>query len=97
MLSSLANLESFVDLKSLIIERCIGVTTESLPAELMGMKSLNKLSISHCPGFQSLPKNMPLSLEFLHVIGCHPLLTQWLHERQGPEWERLPLSQIIIY
>ncbi|CAO2172572.1 unnamed protein product [Urochloa humidicola] len=97
MLSSLGNLESFVDLKSLIIERCISVTTESLPAELSGMTSLKKLSISHCPGFQSLPKSMPLSLEFLHLIGCHPLLTQWLHERQGPEWERLPLSHITIY
>ncbi|RCV28800.1 hypothetical protein SETIT_5G432300v2 [Setaria italica] len=97
MLSSLANLESFVDLKSLIIERCIRVTTASLPAELKGMESLNKLSISHCPGLQSLPNNMPLSLEFLHLIGCHPVLTQWLHEKQGPEWERLPLSQITIY
>ncbi|CAL4972408.1 unnamed protein product [Urochloa decumbens] len=97
MLSSLANLGSFVNLKSLIIERCVKVTTQSLPAELKEMKSLNKLSISHCPGFQSLPNNMPLSLEFLHLIGCHPVLTQWLHERQGPEWERLPLSQITIY
>ncbi|KAG2593907.1 hypothetical protein PVAP13_5NG264405 [Panicum virgatum] len=97
MLSSLANLESFVFLKSLIIERCARVMTESLPTELTGMTSLNKLSISHCPGFQSLPRNMPLSLEFLHLIGCHPLLTQWLHERNGPEWERLPLSQITVY
>lgn len=97
MLSSLAKLESFVDLKSLIIERCIRVTIESLPAELKGMKSLNKLSISHCPELQSLPNNMPLSLEFLHLIGCHPVLTQWLHEKQGPEWKRLPLSQITIY
>ncbi|PUZ53241.1 hypothetical protein GQ55_5G037400 [Panicum hallii var. hallii] len=97
MLSSLANLESFVFLKSLIIERCTRVTTESLPTELTGMTSLNKLSISHCPGFQSLPKSMPLSLEFLHLIGCHPLLTHWLHERKGPEWERLPLSQITVY
>ncbi|OEL20572.1 Disease resistance protein RGA2 [Dichanthelium oligosanthes] len=97
MLSSLVNLESFVDLKGLIIERCIRVTTESLPAELKGMKSLNKLSISHCPRFQSLPKNLPMSLEFLHLIGCHPVLTQWLHGRQGPEWERLPLCQITIY
>ncbi|XP_039850551.1 putative disease resistance protein RGA1 [Panicum virgatum] len=97
MLSSLANLENFVFLKSLIIERCTRVTTESLPTELMRMTSLNKLGISHCPGFQSLPKNMPLSLEFLRLIGCHPLLTRWLHERQGPEWERLPLSQITLY
>ncbi|WVZ67626.1 hypothetical protein U9M48_016678 [Paspalum notatum var. saurae] len=73
MLSSLDNLESFVFLKCLIIERCIRITTESLPSELKGMVSLNKLSILHCPGFQSLPNNMPLSLECFHLIGCHPL------------------------
>ncbi|KAF8762412.1 hypothetical protein HU200_009371 [Digitaria exilis] len=97
MLSSLANLESFVSLKSLIIERCLRVTTESLPSDLKGMISLNKLSISHCPRFQALPKIMPLSLEFLHLIGCHPVLTQWLLKKQGPEWKSLPLSQITTY
>lgn len=97
MLSSLANLESFVFLKSLIIERCIRVTTESLPSELKGMESLNKLSILHCPGFQSLPNSMPLSLEIFHLIGCHPVLTQRLLEKQGPDWVKIAfISQIII-
>jgi len=97
MLSSLANLDSFVFLKSLIIERCIRVKTESLPAKLEGMRSLNKLSILHCPGFQTLPSNIPLSLEFLHLTGCHPVLIQGLLEKQGPEWEKIaPFSQIKV-
>ncbi|KAL6613910.1 hypothetical protein ACP70R_036180 [Stipagrostis hirtigluma subsp. patula] len=97
MLSALSNLESFVFLKNLIIERCISVTEDSLPAELMRMISLQKLSISHCPRFQSLPKTIPLSLEFLHLIGCHPILTKGLRERQGPEWEKIAfISQVTI-
>uniref|UniRef100_A0ACD5XC82 Uncharacterized protein n=1 Tax=Avena sativa TaxID=4498 RepID=A0ACD5XC82_AVESA len=97
-ISSLATLESFTFLKSLIIERCPMVTAESLPSELKRMVSLNKLSVSHCPRFQSLPRTIPLSLEFLHLVGCHPRLTQGLLERQGPEWEKISfISQITIY
>lgn len=97
-LSSLATLESFHFLKSLIIERCPSVTAESLPSEMNRMISLNKLSISHCPGFQSLPSSIPPSLEFLHLVGCHPGLVQGLRDMQGPEWEKIAfISQITIY
>jgi Leucine-rich repeat (LRR) protein len=97
-ISSLATLESFIFLKSLIIERCPRVTAESLPSELKRMISLNKLSISHCPGFESLPSSIPPSLEFLHLVGCHPRLTQGLLGRQGPEWDKVAsISQITVY
>ncbi|KAM0915732.1 hypothetical protein ACQ4PT_010645 [Festuca glaucescens] len=97
-ISSLATLESFTFLKSLIIERCPRVTAESLPSELKRMISLNKLSISHCPGFESLPSSIPQSLEFLHLVGCHPRLTQGLLERQGPEWDKVAfISRITIH
>ncbi|XP_044978145.1 putative disease resistance protein RGA3 [Hordeum vulgare subsp. vulgare] len=96
-LSSLATLESSIFLKSLIIERCPMITAESLPSALGRMISLNKLSISYCPGFQSLPSSIPPSLEFLQLVGCDPRLTEGLLERQGPEWEKIAfISQITI-
>ncbi|TVU35996.1 hypothetical protein EJB05_17905, partial [Eragrostis curvula] len=94
MLSSLTILENFIFLKSLTIETCIRVTAESLPAELKRMISLNKLSISHCPGFLSLPNNIPLSLEFLHLIGCHPVLTKGLLEKQVGLGATVPTSML---
>ncbi|KAF7032422.1 hypothetical protein CFC21_043594 [Triticum aestivum] len=97
-LSSLATLESSIFLKSLIIERCPMVTAVSLPSEMERMTSLNKLSISHCPGFQSLPSSIPPSLEFLHLVECDSRLTEGLLERQGPEWEKIAfISQITVY
>jgi Leucine-rich repeat (LRR) protein len=97
-ISSFATLESFTFLKSLIIERCPRVTAESLPSELKRMISLNKLSISHCSGFESLPSSIPQSLEFLHLVGCDPRLTEALLERQGPEWDKVAfISQITVY
>ncbi|XP_037407980.1 putative disease resistance protein RGA3 [Triticum dicoccoides] len=97
-LSSLATLESSIFLKSLIIERCPMVTAVSLPSEMKRMTSLNKLSISHCQGLQSLPSSIPPSLEFLHLVGCDSRLTEGLLERQGPEWEKITfISQITVY
>ncbi|XP_072970667.1 putative disease resistance RPP13-like protein 1 [Typha angustifolia] len=89
-LTSLAAIKTFISLKSLIIERCPRLTSASLPADLNNLPSLKTLSISYCPELQLLPEyGLPSSLELLLLIGCHPVLTQQLSKKKGPEWEKI--------
>jgi Leucine-rich repeat (LRR) protein len=90
MFSSLISLKCSPSLQIMIIETCPKFTSASLPSDLNTLLSLKKISILHCPGFQSLPNDgFPQSLHWFELIGCDQNLTNSLYERRGSDWEKI--------
>ncbi|CAM0908180.1 unnamed protein product [Alopecurus aequalis] len=97
LFQSMSSFQSFNSLKYLVIERCPKVTATSFPLNFRSLSSLKVLRISYCSELQSLPEcGLPLSLETLHIIGCHPELSRQSRNRDGHYVEKLGMVPSIL-
>lgn len=96
-LCSLSSLQCFDSLKYLVIERCPEITAASFPVNFSNLSSLKVLRISYCSELRSLPAcGLPSSLETLHIIACHPELSNQLRNRKGHYSEKLAIVPSVL-
>ncbi|PKU87559.1 putative disease resistance protein RGA4 [Dendrobium catenatum] len=61
---------------------------QSLPSSLESLSSLQKLHIDDVPMLRELP-NLPSSLEYLYIWGCHPELKERYREDGGSDRHKI--------
>nr|CAD1843855.1 unnamed protein product [Ananas comosus var. bracteatus] len=74
--------QHLTSLEYLFFESC---SIRSLPNNLEGLSSLEKLSISDCPNITSLP-DLPRSLSELDLRHCNPVLKRRCQKPHGQDW-----------
>ncbi|KAG8048989.1 hypothetical protein GUJ93_ZPchr0009g1091 [Zizania palustris] len=61
---------------------------ESLPLRMRDLRVLNFLLLSGAEKLRSLP-DLPSSLQWLHVMGCHQELETQIRLKDSPEWNKI--------
>uniref|UniRef100_A0A0D9WS69 R13L1/DRL21-like LRR repeat region domain-containing protein n=1 Tax=Leersia perrieri TaxID=77586 RepID=A0A0D9WS69_9ORYZ len=85
-LVSLRNLRDLYFLSKLVVRNCTKLM--ALP-EMVSFFSLSVMIIYNCPELVNLPEEgLPVTLNFLYLNGCHPLLEEQFYMKSGIEWEK---------
>uniref|UniRef100_A0A0E0ABY8 R13L1/DRL21-like LRR repeat region domain-containing protein n=1 Tax=Oryza glumipatula TaxID=40148 RepID=A0A0E0ABY8_9ORYZ len=94
-LVSLRSLKNLSFLTKLEIRNCLKLVV--LP-EMVDFFSLRVMIIHNCPELVSLPEDgLPLTLNFLYLSGCHPLLEEQFEWQHGIEWEKYAMLPSCFY
>uniref|UniRef100_A0A0E0HTL8 NB-ARC domain-containing protein n=1 Tax=Oryza nivara TaxID=4536 RepID=A0A0E0HTL8_ORYNI len=94
-LVSLRSLRNLFFLSKLEIRNCLKLV--ALP-EMFGFFSLRVMIIHKCPEIVSLPEDgLPLTLNFLYLNGCHPLLEEQFEWQHGVEWEKYAMLPSCLF
>ncbi|EAZ01702.1 hypothetical protein OsI_23727 [Oryza sativa Indica Group] len=94
-LVSLRSLRNLSFLSKLEIKHCLKLV--ALP-EMVNFFSLRVMIIQDCPELVSLPEDgLPLTLIFLCLSGCHPLLEEQFEWKHGVEWEKYSVLPSCFY
>uniref|UniRef100_A0A0E0LDK8 R13L1/DRL21-like LRR repeat region domain-containing protein n=1 Tax=Oryza punctata TaxID=4537 RepID=A0A0E0LDK8_ORYPU len=94
-LVSLRSLKNLSFLSKLEIRNCLKLV--ALP-EMVDFFSLRVMIIHNCPELVSLPEDgLPLTLNFLYLSGCHPLLEEQFEWQHGVEWEKYAMLPSCLY
>ncbi|XP_015694381.1 disease resistance protein RGA2-like isoform X2 [Oryza brachyantha] len=94
-LVSLGSLKNLSFLTKLEIRNCLKLV--ALP-EMVNFFSLRVVIIHNCPELVSLPEDgLPLTLNFLYLSGCHPLLEEQFEWNHGVEWDKYALLPSCLY
>uniref|UniRef100_A0A0D3GIQ9 NB-ARC domain-containing protein n=1 Tax=Oryza barthii TaxID=65489 RepID=A0A0D3GIQ9_9ORYZ len=94
-LVSLRSLKNLSFLTKLEIRSCLKLV--ALP-EMVDFFSLRVMIIHNCPELVSLPEDgLPLTLNFLYLSGCHPLLEEQFEWQHGVEWEKYAMLPSCFY
>uniref|UniRef100_A0A0E0C935 NB-ARC domain-containing protein n=1 Tax=Oryza meridionalis TaxID=40149 RepID=A0A0E0C935_9ORYZ len=94
-LVSLRSLRNLSFLSKLEIRNCLKLV--ALP-EMFDFFSLRVMIIHKCPEIVSLPEDgLPLTLNFLYLNGCHPLLEEQFEWQHGVEWEKYAMLPSCLF
>lgn len=94
-LVSLRSLRDLSFLSKMEIRNCMKLT--ALP-QMFNFFSLRALIIQNCPELVSLPEDgLSMTLIFLCLNGCHPLLEEQFDFKHGAEWEKYAVLPSCFY
>ncbi|KAL5200639.1 hypothetical protein ABZP36_021842 [Zizania latifolia] len=94
-LVSLKSLRNLSFLSKLEIIGCLKLV--ALP-EMVNFFSLRVMIIDDCPELACLPEDgLPVTLNFLYLNGCHPLLEEQFEWQHGLEWEKYAVLPSCFY
>uniref|UniRef100_A0A0E0ABY7 NB-ARC domain-containing protein n=1 Tax=Oryza glumipatula TaxID=40148 RepID=A0A0E0ABY7_9ORYZ len=94
-LVSLRSLRNLSFLSKLEIKHCLKLV--ALP-EMVNFFSLRVMIIQDCPELVCLPEDgLPMTLNFLYLSGCHPLLEEQFEWQHGVEWEKYAVLPSCFY